>query len=147
MTDLTDFAKVAADDHNLCVVSSARADGTIQASLVNAGVMHHPLRDVDAAVLVAMGGSKKLANWRARPEITVVARASWNWVAVEGRAELIGPDDPAPDVDAERLRLLLREAFVAAGGTHDDWDEYDRVMARDRRTVVFVVPARVYSNG
>jgi hypothetical protein len=43
--------------------------------------------------------------------------------------------------------LLLREAFKGAGGTHDDWDEYDRVMAADRRAVVFVTPTRVYSNG
>jgi hypothetical protein len=66
---------------------------------------------------------------------------------VEGDATLIGPDDPHPAVDAERLRLLLREIFVAAGGTHDDWDTYDRVMAEQRRTVVLVVPSRVYSNG
>jgi len=30
-------------------------------------------------------------------------------------------DDPQPEVDAEALRLLLREIFAAAGGTHDDW--------------------------
>jgi hypothetical protein len=45
------------------------------------------------------------------------------------------------------LRLLLREVFTAAGGTHDDWDEYDRVMAAQGRTLVFVTPTRVYSNG
>jgi hypothetical protein len=37
--------------------------------------------------------------------------------------------------------------FTAAGGTHDDWAEYDRVMAEQGRTVVFVAPSRVYSNG
>ncbi len=79
--------------------------------------------------------------------MTVVARAGWEWVAVEGEAELIGPDDSYAGVDAETLRRLLREAFRAAGGTHDDWDEYDRVMAEDRRTVVLVTPSRVYSNG
>jgi hypothetical protein len=36
--------------------------------------------------------------------------------------------------------------FSAAGGTHADWDEYDRVMDRERRAVVLVTPARVYSN-
>jgi hypothetical protein len=44
------------------------------------------------------------------------------------------------------LRLLLREVFVAAGGSHDNWAEYDRVMAEQRRTVVFVTPTRIYSN-
>jgi hypothetical protein len=67
-------------------------------------------------------------------------------MTAEGAAELIGPDDPHPGIDAERLRLLLREVFTAAGGTHDDWDEYDRAMVRERRTVVLMPPERVYSN-
>jgi hypothetical protein len=36
--------------------------------------------------------------------------------------------------------------FVAAGGTHDDWATYDRVMAEERRAAVLVSPVRVYSN-
>jgi hypothetical protein len=41
---------------------------------------------------------------------------------------------------------LRREVFTAAGGTHDDWDEYDRVMAAEKRAVVLVTPTRIYSN-
>jgi hypothetical protein len=37
--------------------------------------------------------------------------------------------------------------FVAAGGTHDDWDEYDRVMAEERRAAVLVTPTRIYGIG
>jgi hypothetical protein len=73
----------------------------------------------------------------------VVIRAGWQWAAVEGPAELAGPDDPMPGVDAERLRLLLREIFTAAGGTHDDFDAYDRVMAEERRLAVLVRPSRI----
>jgi hypothetical protein len=65
---------------------------------------------------------------------------------VEGPAEVIGPDDPHPLVDAERLRLLLREVFTAAGGEHDDWDAYDRTMLEQRGAAVFVMPSRIYSN-
>lgn len=61
---------------------------------------------------------------------------------------MVGPDDAQPWLtDADRLRLLLREVFTAAGGSHDDWDEYDRVMARERRAAVLIAPTRVYSNG
>jgi len=91
-----------------------------------------------------MGGSQKLRNLRADPRITVVVRAGWQWATVEGEAEIIGPDDPREDVDADALRLLLRDVFMAAGGTHDDWDTYDRVMAEDRRAAVLVRPHRVY---
>jgi hypothetical protein len=57
-------------------------------------------------------------------------------------AEIIGPDDPHPDVDAEALRTLLPEIFSAAGGTHDDLDTYDRVMAEQRRAAVLITPRR-----
>ena len=59
---------------------------------------------------------------------------------------LVGPDDPQPNFDAEQLRLLLRDIFTAAGGTHDDWDAYDKAMVDERRTAVLVKPERVYSN-
>lgn len=91
-------------------------------------------------------GKVKLANLRARPQVTTTFRHGWNWVTVEGHTQLAGPDDAPPWLDAEGLRLLLRAVFVAAGGQHDDWDEYDRVMAEQRRTVALVEPRRVYSN-
>ncbi|TMK85107.1 MAG: pyridoxamine 5'-phosphate oxidase, partial [Actinobacteria bacterium] len=82
-----------------------------------------------------------------RPRTTVVVRAGWQWAAVEGPVELAGPDDPLEGIDGDRLRLLLREIFTAAGGTHDDWDEYDRVMADERRVAVLVEPQHTYGNG
>ncbi|MEN3358460.1 MAG: hypothetical protein V7637_2442 [Mycobacteriales bacterium] len=147
MADLGDFARLVAGDHGLCVVSTLRPDHTIQSSVVNAGVLAHPLTGVPAVGLVARGGTRKLANLRARPRATVVVRSGWEWAAAEGAVDLIGPDDPAAGVDAEALRLLLRAVFTAAGGTHDDWETYDRVMADERRTVVLATPERVYGNG
>jgi PPOX class probable F420-dependent enzyme len=147
MTDVGDFARLIAGDHGLCVVSTLRPDDTIQASVVNAGVLDHPLTGRPVVAFVAMGGSRKLANLRARPRATVVARVGWEWAAAEGPVELVGPDDPVAGIDAERLRLLLRDVFTAAGGTHDDWDTYDDAMARERRTAVLVTPERLYSNG
>lgn len=60
-----------------------------------------------------------------------------------GHAELIGPDDRRDGADHDTVRLLLRDVFRAAGGTHDDWDEYDRAMADDARLAVFVAPERI----
>lgn len=147
MSDLDDFARVARADRGLCVLTTSRADTTIQASVINAGVLDHPTTGLPVVGLVARGGTRKLENFRRRPRATIVARSGWEWVAVEGGTELVGPDDPSPDLDADGLRLLLRSVFTAAGGQHDDWDEYDRVMAADRRTAVFIAPERVYSNG
>ena len=75
-------------------------------------------------------------------------RAGWQWAGVEGPTELIGPDDPYDGFDAERVRAAPpRDLHRARAGAHDDWDEYDRVMAEERRVAVLVAPDRVYSNG
>jgi PPOX class probable F420-dependent enzyme len=147
MTTLQDAAALAAKESGLCVVSTVRADGTVQASLVNAGVLAHPATG-EATLAFVTYGKVKLTNLRARPQIAVTFRDGWQWATVEGDAELAGVNDPQPWLtDRDALRLLLRDVFTAAGGTHDDWTEYDRVMAEQGRTVVFVAPRRVYSNG
>jgi PPOX class probable F420-dependent enzyme len=146
MTDLADFARLVPDDHGLCVVSTLRTDGSIQSSVVNAGVLPHPLDQRQVVGFVALGGTRKLDNLRVRPYVSIVVRAGWQWVTAEGPVELVGPDDRLDGVDAEGLRLLLRAVFSAAGGTHEDWDTYDRVMAEERRTVVLLTPRLVYSN-
>jgi hypothetical protein len=67
-------------------------------------------------------------------------------VSAEGPATIVGPDDLTDGADADQVRLLLRDVFSAAGGTHDDWNEYDRVMLADRRAAVFITPERITSN-
>ena|SRR5947207_15374298 len=79
MTDLKDFARLVARDHGLCVMSTLRPDSTIQSSLVNAGVLDHPVTGKPVVGLVARGQTRKLANLRARPRTTVVVRAGWEW--------------------------------------------------------------------
>jgi PPOX class probable F420-dependent enzyme len=146
MSDLEDFARLIPADHGLCVISTLSPDATIQSSVVNAGVLPHPVTGTRVVGLVALGGTRKLANLRARPRANVVVRGGWEWAAAEGPVDLAGPDDPLPGVDAERLRLLLREIFTAAGGTHDDWPTYDRVMAQERRVAVLLTPERISAN-
>ena len=144
MTDLAGFTGLVARDHGLAVVSTLRPDATISSSVVNAGVLPHPTTGEEAVAFVSRGDARRLDYLRATPRVTVLLRAGWQWAGVEGRADLIGPDDPVDGIDAERRRLLLREVFTAAGGTHDDWPTYDAVMASERRVVVLVTPERVY---
>jgi PPOX class probable F420-dependent enzyme len=143
MTTLAEAWELSRKDSGLAVVSTLRADNTIQSSLVNTGIVD---RSGDQVLGFVTYGRVKLANLRKRPQVTVAFRAGWQWAAVEGVAVLAGPDDPMAGVDAESLRLLLREIFSAAGGTHDDWAEYDRVMREQRRTAVLITPTRVYGN-
>ena len=146
MADITAFADLVPLDNGLSVVVTLRADGSPHTTVVNAGVLPHPTTGDDVVAFVAAGNTRKLVHLRADPTIAVVVRAGWRWAAAEGQAQLVGPDDPHPEVDEERLRLLLREIFSAAGGTHDDWPTFDRVMRDERRTAVFVTPTRVTTN-
>ncbi|HLG69470.1 MAG TPA: TIGR03618 family F420-dependent PPOX class oxidoreductase [Chloroflexota bacterium] len=143
MADLDLVRSVAGADH-YAVIVTPRADGGMQASVVSGGVMNHPVSGETVVALVARGRTVKLANLRRNRRATVVFRNGHSWATVEGQADLIGPDDDFPGFDRERVPQLLRDVFTAAGGTHDNWPEYDRVMAEDRRCAVFIHPERIY---
>jgi hypothetical protein len=144
MADLGDVTRLAAADHHLAVFAIARPDGTVHASVVSAGVLADPVDGSPGVAAVLGGGTRKLDLLRASGRATVVFRAGGDWAAVSGPVRLVGPDDGAPiglDVPA-----TIRSVFVAAGGTHEDWAEFDRVMAADRRCAVFVHAGVITSN-
>jgi len=146
MTTLQEAVSLAGADSGLAVVSTLRADQTIQASLVNAGVLPHPAT-AEAVLGFVTYGRVKLDNLRARPHLAMTFRRGWQWATIEGRAELAGPDDPQDWLsEPDQLRVLLRTVFTACGGSHDNWAEYDRVMAEQGRTAVLIMPTRIYSN-
>ena len=145
MVDLGQLRRLIGVEHGLAVVSVVRVDGSASSSVVNAGVLAHPVTAGFVVGFVARASALKIHRLRADVRVTVTVRAGWEWQAVEGNAELVGPLDP-PASGAVDVPSLLREVFRAAGGTHDDWAEYDRVMAAEQRTAVLVVPTRVYGN-
>ena len=97
MVDLADFAHMVPLDHGLSVVITRRADLTPHTSVVNAGVVRQPFRTgLESVAFVSARGTHKLINLRMDPTVAVVIRAGWQWASVEGRASLVGPDDPEP---------------------------------------------------
>lgn len=91
MTNISAFAEMLSHDHGLCVLSTLRRDGSIQSSVVNAGVTAHPRTAEPVVGLVALGGSRKLTHLRADPRTTVVARTGWQWMTGCTRTP---PDSP-----------------------------------------------------
>ena len=134
-------------DAMLATITTTRPDGTVHASIVNAGVIEDPVTGKVSIGFVARGGTRKLELFRRNGHATIVFRRGWNWAAVQGATHIVGPDDADPDFEDAKLPELLREVFKAATGTHDDWDEYDRVMAQDRRAAVFIEVSRLSGNG
>jgi PPOX class probable F420-dependent enzyme len=145
--DLDLVRRMSAAEHGLAVVATTRPDGTVHTSVVNAGVLDDPVTGRPCVGLVVRGDTRKLAHLRRVGRAAVVFRSGWEWVATEGPVRLAGLADPLDGLAPDALAGLLRAIFTAAGGTHDDWDEYDRVMAEERRTAVLIDPVRVTGNG
>ena len=145
--DLELVRRLAAADQGLAIISTTRADGTVHSSLVNAGVFEHPVTKEPTVAFVARGDAYKLKLLAASGRANAVFRAGWQWVSVEGPTDVIGPDRPRAEFPPDGLPQLLRDIFSAAGGNHDNWAEYDRVMAEEHRTAVFITPARITTNG
>jgi PPOX class probable F420-dependent enzyme len=147
MASIDDLRRLVALDHGLAHLATQRGDGTVQGTVVNAGVIEHPVSGAPIAAFVGRAGTHKLDFLRRVPAATLCWRAGWAWATVEGVVELVGPDDPHPDIDPAAVPALLRTIYTAAGGgEHEDWADYDRVMAAERRVAVLLTPRRIYVN-
>jgi PPOX class probable F420-dependent enzyme len=147
MATVEDVRRLIGLDHGLATLSTVRADGSVQSTVVNAGVIDHPVSGRPVGAFVGRPGTRKVAHLRARPLATLVWRAGWSWVTLEGTAELAGPDDPLEGIDPDTIPALLRSVYSASGGgEHEDWLEYDREVAAERRMAVLISPQRIYMN-
>jgi hypothetical protein len=144
MADLADVERVAAGDHHLAVFAVPRTDGTVHASLVTAGVIPDPVDGSAGVAAVVAGAARKLRLLRRSGHATLVFKHGWEWVAVSGPVRLVGPDD-GTDLGLD-VPGTIRSVFRAAGGTHENWDEFDRVMAEERRCAAFVRADTITSN-
>lgn len=145
--DLELLRRLALDEHGLATISTVRANGTVHSSVVNAGLIDDPVSGTPSVGFVARGDALKLRLLNTAGHATIVFRRGWNWAGAQGPVRIIGPDHPDPGFSKDELPTLLREVFRAATGTHDDWDEYDRVMAAERRAAVFIAAERLTGNG
>jgi PPOX class probable F420-dependent enzyme len=148
MPDTLDLVRQLGPPSNwLAVVATTRPDGSVHASLVNAGVLDDPVTGQPVVGLVVGGNARKLGHLRRSGRASATFHNGWQWVTVEGPVRIAGPDDQLEGVDGARMPELLRDVFRSAGGAHDDWDEYDRVMAAERRAAVLITPERIITNG
>ena len=147
MADIDDVRRLLADEQGFAVISTTQKDGRVLSSVANCGVIDHPVSGTPTVALVSAGKAARLGHVRRGSAVTITVRRGGSWLAVTGDADIIGPDDPTDGIDAEALRMLLRDVFQAAGGSTDDYDEFDRVMAAERRPAIFVAPERILGWG
>jgi hypothetical protein len=108
--------EICARESDLAVAITTRADGLPRASVVNAGVFDHPVTGEPIVGFVARRTARKLSDVRERPQVTVVFRPGWEWIAVERNAELAGPVYPLEGFAMDEVPRLLRTVYAAAVG-------------------------------
>jgi PPOX class probable F420-dependent enzyme len=113
------------------ILSTTRADGTMQSSPVTAGI------DGDGRLVVSTYPRRaKLRNLRHRPVASAcVMSDEWNgpWTQVDGTAEVL--DCP------EALQPLV-EYYRCIAGEHPDWDEYRTAMEHQGKCLIRVTIER-----
>lgn len=145
--DLGDVRALVARESGLAVAVVYRSNGSAVASVVNAGVVDHPTSGDPVVAFVLRGHARKIQRLRADPRATVVFRAGWDWAAVEGTVDLVGPDDPFDGVAMEDLPRLLRSVYAAAvGGSPDEWAALDSQMEAEGHTAALLSPLRIYAS-
>jgi hypothetical protein len=140
------ITELAQAENWLAVLVTQRPAGEPAVSLVNAGILAHPVSGEPVLGFVARGATRKLINLRHTPQATLVFRSGWEWAAVSGPVVLAGPDDHDLGLQPDQLTKLLRDIYHAAGGQHSDLAEYDRAMAAERRTAALLAPLRFTTN-
>src|SRR3954464_11125070 len=90
-------------DYWLAVAITQRRSGEPAASVVNAGVLDHPVKGELVVAFVARGRTAKLTHLRREARATLVFRAGWQSVGVMGPVELAGPATRADGVARHRL--------------------------------------------
>ena len=146
MSDIETFSNYLLEETGLATVSTTQADGRVLSTVVNCGIIKHPLTGSPCVAFVSGANAARLKHVDRGSQVTVSVRRGWAWSSATGPADLIRPGSLPEDINTEKMRLLLREVFHAAGGTHDDLQEYDRAMAEEKRVVVCVTPERILGN-
>ncbi len=128
-----DFART----NTRSVLTTIRTNGRPQLS----NVMHHVLADGTVGISVTADRAK-YHNLRREPwaALHVTQEDFYAYVVIEADVEL-SPVATAPD-DATVDSLV--ELYRAMVGEHDDWDDYRRAMATDKRVLVTLRPIRAY---
>ena len=114
------------------VLSTTRADGRPQMSLVSGGITP------EGELLISSYPSRvKVKNAKRNPLVSVAVMGDEGfhaaWVQIDGEAEVL---------DMPEAGDGLVEYFRCIRGEHPDWDEYRQAMADQNKSVIRIRPTR-----
>jgi len=132
-----DTALQFARDHRKGVLTTIKADGRPQLSNIIYFV------GADGVVRISVTADRaKTKNLQRDPRASLhISRDDfWAYVVLDGDVELTPVAQAPHDETVEHLVELYR----SLQGDHPDWDEYRRVMVKDRRQLVLLRPTHAY---
>ena len=128
--DRAGLAAFLADKHQW-VLSTTRADGRPQMSLVTGGMTS------DGSLAISTYPSRvKAKNARRNPLVSVAVMGS------EFNAEWIQIDGEARVLDMPEASDAFVEYYRSISGEHPDWDEYRQAMADQGKCMILIEPTR-----
>ncbi len=128
--DRDGLAAFLADKHQW-VLSTTRADGRPQMSLVTGGMTS------DGSLAISTYPSRvKAKNARRNPLVSVAVMGS------EFNAEWIQIDGEARVLDMPEASDAFVEYYRSISGEHPDWDEYRQAMADQGKCMILIEPTR-----
>ena len=113
------------------IISTTRADGRPQMSLVTGGMTEHGQLAVSTYPMRA-----KAKNARRNADVSVLVMGeAFNdaWVQIDGRATVLDMPE-ASDAFVDYFRCI--------SGEHPDWDEYRQAMADQGKCMIVIDPTR-----
>jgi PPOX class probable F420-dependent enzyme len=119
------------------VLVTLKADGRPQLSNITYALGE------DGMIRVSITDSRaKTKNLRRDPRVSmhVTSGDFWQYVVVEGRAELTPVAGAPDDATADELVAYYR----SVRGEHPDWDDYRRAMVAEGRLILRLRPERAY---
>jgi PPOX class probable F420-dependent enzyme len=133
LTDALDYVRARKNG----VLTTIRANGRPQLS----NILYIP--GDDGLLRISITESRaKTVNMRRDPRVSLYVPGDnfWQYVVVEGTAELTPPAADPHDDTVEQLVAY----YKAGNGEHPDWDDYRATMVADRRLICAVHPERAY---
>ena len=133
---LADAVKKFAEENDKAVLTTFRGSGAAQMSIIQCTPFG------DGVAFTTPSDRAKYKNLTRDPRCSLLISQEnwWGYVVLEGNARI----DTVDTLGREGFLAAARTVYRQISGDHPDWDEYDAAMLDEHRTVVTVVPDRVY---
>ena len=92
MSDIEIFSNYLSEETGLATISTTQEDGRVLSTVVNCGMIKHPLTGDACVAFVSGGNAARLKHVDRGSQVTVSVRRGWAWSSATGPADLIRPE-------------------------------------------------------